>query len=50
MNDLRLKRLFLLDKPTIDLDESVEDNILLSIPIQVLTEEEQKQSRNAKWQ
>ena len=41
MNDLQLKRLFYWTKPTIDLDESVEDNILLSIPIQVLTEEEQ---------
>ena len=35
------EEIILLDKPTIDLDESVEDNILLSIPIQVLTEEEQ---------
>lgn len=36
-----VEEIILLDKPTIDLDESVEDNILLSIPIQVLTEEEQ---------
>ena len=35
------EEIILLDKPTIDLDESVEANILLSIPIQVLTEEEQ---------
>lgn len=35
------EEIILLEKPTIDLDESVEDNILLSIPIQVLTEEEQ---------
>lgn len=35
------EEIILLEKPTIDLDESVEDNILLSIPIQVLSEEEQ---------
>ena len=35
------EEIILLEKPTIDLDESVEDNILLAIPIQVLTEEEQ---------
>lgn len=36
------EEVIILEKPTIDLDESVEDNILLSIPIQVLTEEEQE--------
>ncbi|MEI5992748.1 YceD family protein [Candidatus Enterococcus mansonii] len=35
------EEIILLEKPTIDLDESVEDNILLAIPIQVLSEEEQ---------
>ncbi|OJG67340.1 hypothetical protein RV09_GL002556 [Enterococcus moraviensis] len=35
------EEIILLEKPTIDLDESVEDNILLSIPIQVLSEDEQ---------
>ncbi|MGM0217396.1 YceD family protein [Enterococcus sp. AZ126] len=35
------EEIILLEKPTIDLDESVEDNILLSIPIQVLSDEEQ---------
>lgn len=35
------EEIILLEKPTIDLDESVEDNILLSIPLQVLSEEEQ---------
>lgn len=35
------EEIILLEKPTINLDESVEDNILLSIPLQVLSEEEQ---------
>ncbi|MTD41785.1 DUF177 domain-containing protein [Erwinia sp. CPCC 100877] len=35
------EEIIILEKPTIDLNESVEDNILLSIPLQVLTEEEQ---------
>jgi uncharacterized protein len=35
------EEIILLEKPTIDLDESVADNILLSIPLQVLTEAEQ---------
>lgn len=34
----------LLEKPSIDLDISVEDNILLYIPIQVLTEDEKQSS------
>jgi uncharacterized protein len=38
------EEIILLDNPTIDLDESVEDNILLAIPIQVLTEEEKTNS------
>lgn len=36
------EEVIILEKPTIDLAESVEDNILLSIPIQVFTEEEQE--------
>ncbi|MBP2099339.1 YceD family protein [Enterococcus rivorum] len=36
------EEIILLEKPTIDLDESVEDNILLSIPIQVLSELEKE--------
>ncbi|MGK0552491.1 YceD family protein [Enterococcus faecalis] len=34
------EEIILLDKPTIDLNESVEDNILLAIPMQVLSEAE----------
>lgn len=36
------EEIILLEKPTIDLAESVEDNILLSIPIQVLSEAEKE--------
>lgn len=36
------EEIILLEKPTIDLAESVEDNILLSIPIQVLSESEKE--------
>jgi uncharacterized protein len=35
------EEIIILEKPTIDLIESVEDNILLAIPLQVLTDEEQ---------
>jgi uncharacterized protein len=35
------EEIIILEKPTIDLNESVEDNILLAIPLQVLTDEEQ---------
>lgn len=38
------EEIIVLDKPTIDLTESVEDNILLAIPLQVLSEEEQQNS------
>lgn len=34
------EEVIILEKPTINLTESVEDNILLAIPLQVLTEEE----------
>ena len=38
------EEIILLDNPVIDLSESVEDNILLAIPIQVLTEKEKTSS------
>lgn len=43
LRDERLadEEIILLEKAMIDLDESIEDNILLAIPIQVLSEEEQ---------
>lgn len=47
------EEILLLEKSTIDLAESVEDNILLAIPIQVLSEEEQRSSdlpKGADWE
>ena len=40
--DLDADVLFILDKDLIDLTESVADNILLEIPLQVLTQEEKQ--------
>ena len=42
------EEVIVLDKPTIDLLESVEDNILLGIPIQILTEAEKKSTEMPK--
>ena len=39
-SDLDADMFFVLDRDIIDLDESVADNILLEIPMRVLTEEE----------
>lgn len=36
------EEIIILDKEVIDLDESVEDNILLAIPMQLLSEDEQQ--------
>lgn len=47
------EEIILLEKPTIDLVESVEDNILLSIPLQVLSTEEtqtQKMPKGNDWE
>jgi uncharacterized protein len=42
-SDLDADMFFVLDRDIIDLDESVADNILLEIPMRVLTEEEKAQ-------
>ncbi|MCB5952580.1 YceD family protein [Enterococcus sp. BWT-B8] len=42
------EEIIVLEKPTIDLLESIEDNILLAIPIQILTEEEKNSNEMPK--
>ena len=44
MEEERDEEILVLDNDTIDLTNSIEDNILLAIPLQVLTEEELKSS------
>lgn len=43
-DEIPAEEIFVLEGQTIDLDESVADNLLLAIPIQVLTEEEKNTS------
>ncbi|MFQ7235077.1 MAG: YceD family protein, partial [Enterococcus hulanensis] len=44
MEEERDEEILVLDNDTIDLTDSIEDNILLAIPLQVFTEEEQNSS------